>query len=274
MQIRSLQNPSLSSSNRVRSSQRNPWVHRRETHASTRLFCFPFAGGSATAFHGWRNPLSVYDIEVCAVQLPGRDERLNEQLFHDMSALIPVLADALEPLMDRRFAFFGHSLGALVAYELCRELVRRGRDLPVHLFASAHRAPHLRRSRPALHALPDEEFRAGLRALRGTPAIVLDNSELSRMFFPILRADLALTDNYLLEHADPLDCPITGLAGMQDSLVDAEEVSKWEHSTQCEFKLMTLPGGHFFLREQETVVLAHIREMLQHPTYSAGAVAV
>lgn len=278
LHIHTLSSPNAAESapraSRPRPSLRNPWVHRHESHASTRLFCFPFAGGSATAFHGWRSRLSAHDIEVCAVQPPGREERLGEPLFDRMAALVPALADAVEPLMDRPFAFFGHSLGALVAYELCRELVRRGRALPLHLFASAHRAPHLRRSRPALHALPDEQFRAGLRALRGTPPSVLDNPELSRMFFPILRADLALTDNYVIDRADPIDCPITALAGTHDPLVDEPEVAAWERCTRRDFRLMVLPGGHFFVREQEAAVLALLVEAMQRLSYPAEAVAL
>src|SRR3954469_937665 len=152
-------------------------MRNSETVAQMRLFCFPHAGAGASAYREWETELAG-TLQVCRVQLPGREERVREPAFTNVLRLAEVLADELEPWFDRPFAFFGHSMGALIAFELTRELRRRALPLPAHLFVSARRAPHLPARKRALHALPDDEFDADLRALDGTRAAVLADREL------------------------------------------------------------------------------------------------
>lgn len=240
-----------------------PWVHRQESDSSLRLFCFPFAGGSAAAFKSWHEYLSGHGIEMCAIQLPGRAERRRERPFVQMNELTSALADVLSPSLDLPFALFGHSLGAIVAYELAREFKRRGVGTPAHLFVSGHRAPHRRRSRPALNSLSDEDLRRWLGRMGGTPRLLLDDAELREMFFPMIRADLALSENYQLAEVDALSCSITAMVGDSDPLVDESEVTGWGECTQKEFDLAVWPGGHFYVREQESPLLARIVETLR-----------
>ncbi len=183
--------------------------------AEVRLFCFPHAGGGASLFHGWADRLPPA-VEVCPVQLPGRETRFGEPPINRLGPLVGALAEALLPHLDRPFAFFGHSLGALIGFELARRL-RRERGLePVHLFASACAAPQRWGCVRPIHALPDAAFRKELRRLRGTAPAVLDNEELMEILLPALRADFALCETYAYGEDDPLSCPVTAVGGLRD----------------------------------------------------------
>src|SRR5271170_5577451 len=152
------------------------WIPFRKSDpkAQLRLFCFPYAGAGALIFHKWSDALPR-EVEVCPIQLPGRGARLTEPPFTKLSCLIEALVRALDPLLDMPFAFFGHSLGALVGFELARELRRLARPQPVRLVVSAARAPRIpRRDRP-IHALPEADLRVELSRLNGVPGKVLEN---------------------------------------------------------------------------------------------------
>jgi len=226
------------------------WISFRKLDPNTqlRLFCFPYAGAGALIFRKWSDGLPA-DIEVCPIQLPGRGTRLTEPPFTMLSCLVEALARVLDPLLDKPFAFFGHSLGALIAFELARQIRRHHGVHPVRLFASAGRAPQIPHRTPPIHNLADKEFLAELRRLNGTPRELLDHEELMEVMLPILRADFALYETYLYSNEPPLNCPISAFGGVQDRRVSASDLEAWRSQTSASFSLRMFPGDHFFLKE-------------------------
>lgn len=245
------------------SSSESKWIicPRPEPQAPLRLFCLPHAGGGASAYVPWAQQMPA-DIEVCAVQLPGRETRLDETAFTRMLKLIDALEAGLLPYLDRPFALFGHSMGALTGYELSRRLQARGVQ-PVRLFVSAHRAPHLPDRDNPVHALPEPEFLDELRRLNGTPEDVFRDDELREMVVPALRADFELCETYDHRAADPLDCPITALGGLADENVSREELDAWAAHTRADFAVRMFPGDHFYLHQARSFLLPILaRELL------------
>lgn len=214
--------------------------------ARLRLFCFPYAGGGASVYYSWSNLLPP-SVEVCPVQLPGREARLSEPPFTSMPVLVDHLAGALAPHLDVPFAFFGHSLGALVSFELARELRRRSMPAPVRLFVSGCAAPHRFSLSDPIYHLPDAEFIEGLRRLDGTPHAVLESADLMRLLMPVLRADFGLYESYIYTPEEPLDCPVSAYGGSQDHRVGLEKIKDWQDQTRGDFRQRIFPGNHFFL---------------------------
>ena len=176
-----------------------------------------------------------------------------------MDALVGPLADAVLPGLDRPFAIFGHSMGALIGFELARRLRRLGAPEPVHLFFSARRAPHVPDPRPPLHTLPDHDLVAQLtQRYNGMPRAVLESPELLRMFVPVIRADLTLTETYDYRPEEPLACPISAFGGLDDGAVTRDDLSAWGDQTRGSFTLRMLPGGHFFLQTLRKRLLSAI----------------
>lgn len=239
------------------------WIVRPQPNpqAHLRLFCFPFAGGSALAFRLWSNSLPK-TIELCAVELPGRGKRLNEAAFTNIKPLVEALASALLPSFDKPFAFFGHSLGALVSFELARLLRRNYNFLPVHLFVSGRRAPQIPLKNPPIHNLPEPAFMEELRRLNGTPAAVLENAELMQLLLPILRADFAVNETYNYTNEPPLECPISAFGGLQDSEASCDELEAWAVQTSSSFSLQMFPGDHFFISSAQLLLLQSITQQL------------
>ncbi len=241
----------------------NPWIpyFKPNSHANFRLFCFPYAGAGASIFCPWMAQLAP-DIEVISVQLPGRENRLSEPPFTDISSLMETLSYHLLPYCDRPFALFGHSVGALVAFEFARYLRRHDYPQPVHLFVSGREAPHLGPSSSPIHQLPDSEFIEELRRYNGMPDTLLQNPELMELFLPILRADLALNETYHYDSEPPLDYPISAFGGLEDSEANPEEISPWSQETCHSFSLKIFPGDHFFIKSQLRPVLTAISQQL------------
>lgn len=239
-----------------------PWVIRPHPvpDARLRLFCFPFAGGSAMVFRTWWEALPE-DIEVCAVQLPGREDRRAEKPFERMTALVRAMADAMLPATSKPYAFFGHSLGALVAFELARELRRRGAPEPIHLFASARIAPHLG-YRESIHRKTDAELLVTMREFGGTPQAILQEPELVAMILPIVRADFALNEAEPFVPGPPLRCPITAYGGLDDERARPETLEAWKEHTTGLFTREMFPGRHFFLTSARNALLRSIARTL------------
>jgi medium-chain acyl-[acyl-carrier-protein] hydrolase len=225
--------------------------------ASLRLFCFSYAGGAAHVFRPWADSLPDW-IELYAANLPGRGNRLREPLYTSLTQLTQSLAQAIECYLDKRFAFFGHSMGALLSFELCRQL-RRARGIePDYLFASAHRAPHLKDPGPAVHRLPDAEFLEKLRELNGTPPEILENTELIEFMLPILRADFQMLETYTYLPDFRLNCPLEAYGGIADKETGHDELSAWRDHTSNSFAQRMFPGDHFFIHTARESLLHQI----------------
>lgn len=227
----------------------NPWIayRRHRPEARLRLFCFPYAGGGASVYRGWEAELPEW-VEVCPVQPPGREARIRQPPYQDLDSLVAGLDEGLGAELDERpYAFFGHSLGAIAAYELARRRRAGGRSQPVHLLVSAHSAPGVPDDDPPIHDLPEPEFLARLRELNGTPAEVLDHPELMQLVAPLLRADFRVNETYRHRPGEPLDCPITAFGGFRDGEVPKAKLEPWSAASTGRFRLHMLPGDHFFL---------------------------
>jgi medium-chain acyl-[acyl-carrier-protein] hydrolase len=247
-----------------RPARPSPWVvfPRPNPGARMRLFCFPFAGGGASVFAPWARVLPP-EVEVVAVQLPGRESRLSEPAYSDLTELAERLAVELAPFMDRPFALFGHSNGGLMAFELARVLRRDGRRGPVHLFASGRPAPQLELTEPPIHALPHDEFLAALRRYNGTPEEVLQNAEIMELIAPTLRADFSLGETYRYRPEPPLAIPISAYGGLRDEEVPQSMVEAWKEQTSSTFSLRMFPGDHFFIIGDRDLVLQELGRELR-----------
>lgn len=227
---------------------------RRAPDAAARLICFPHAGGAASAYYTWAAALP--GIDVVAVQPPGREARLREAPLIDGAQLVRALADAVAGEIDRPTLFFGHSMGALVAYEVARELSRRGAPLPVHLFASGRRSPTVPDHEPPLHRLPDREFVAELeRRFGGMPAAITAEPELLALFLPVIRADVTLLETYPFVAGEPLDVPITVFGGEHDHQTSPSLLAAWQSLSAFPVAVRQFTGGHFFLHERRSEFL-------------------
>lgn len=209
------------------------------------LFAFPYAGGGTAVFRSFA-PLLGCNVRLRPVHIPGREMRIKYPPFSDLSALSTFLIEKLHYYFVPPFAFYGHSMGAGIAFEITRELRRQGRPLPCHLFCSARRAPQLVDRFPPLHSLDDREFLTALRRYEGTPSALFDNRELQEIFLPILRSDFALGETYSYQEQELLSLPITTFAGQYDAVVPPEDVAAWRDLTSVEGRHYVYQEGHFF----------------------------
>lgn len=221
-----------------------PYIWRARRPAGTiRLICLPHAGAGAAAYGEWARLLPA-EVELAAIQLPGRQNRIAEEPFTDVPSLVNVLTHALRPVLDGRYALFGHSCGAALAYELAAALRARGRRGPERLFLSAQPAP----GTPVrqVHDLPTDEFLDEMIALGGIDPEILDDDMVMESLLPTLRADFALWERHTPTPAPPLDCPITALAGDVDPRTAVHTVNGWQAYTTGPFTTRIYPGGHFY----------------------------
>ncbi|HEU0053256.1 MAG TPA: alpha/beta fold hydrolase [Longimicrobium sp.] len=237
-------------------------VPRPAPSAGLRLFCFPYAGAGASVFYSWPRALPA-EVEVCAVQFPGREARIAEPAFTDVHALVDVLAGELAPWMDRPFAFFGHSNGALIAFELARRLRRDGRRGPAHIFASGRPAPQVPLWEEPIHALPEPEFLQALRRFKGTPEEILQNAEIMEMVSPTLRADFSISETYEHVPEAPLSVPITVYGGRADEEVPEHTLDPWREQTAAAYQKVMFPGDHFFLNGDRDALLRQLTAELR-----------
>jgi len=241
---------------RLRKKAVNPWfpLAAPERETRLRLFCFPHAGGGASSFHGWGDLLPK-TVSVRPVRLPGRESRTVEPPLGTMAALVEALGEAIQPCLDQPFAFFGHSMGAAVAFELARRLRGRSQPLPRCLFVSGARAPQFRLGWAPPPEPSEAEFFEQVRRLEGAPKDVLDHEELMRIVLPALRADAALYRNYIYSEEPPLPCPIRAYGGEADPNVTREHLEAWRRQTTAAFSMRIFPGGHFFLNTSRQAFL-------------------
>jgi surfactin synthase thioesterase subunit len=224
------------------------------------LVCFPHAGGSASYFFPLSAALSP-DVQVLALQYPGRQDRQHERCLTGIDEFADEAYAALEPVMSRPLAFFGHSMGAVIAYEVAGRMSRRLGAAPTALFASSRRAPSTYRAE-AVHRRDDAGLLAELRKLSGTGAGILDDEELVRMILPPLRGDYTAIETYRPRTGPRLDCPVVALIGDQDPVVDRDEARAWGEHTSRSFTLRVFPGGHFYLKEHQQAVVDLVSRQL------------
>ncbi|WP_024873950.1 thioesterase II family protein [Saccharomonospora piscinae] len=230
------------------------------------LFCLPYAGGSAGTFRGWERELPDW-IDVVPIELPGRGHRFTEPPLGELEPLVADLLDHLRPRAHGPYSVFGHSLGALLGYELSCALQREGRP-PEHFFPSGAAAPHLP-ARNQAHVLTDEALWAHIAHLGGTPPEVAANDQMKELLLPVLRADFALAEKYVPRDAATLTCPVTAFAGDADEEAPETDVREWESYTDSEFSVRIHPGDHFFLETDRTNLLRLLASALR-PERGAG----
>lgn len=226
-----------------------------------RLFCFPYAGGGASSYRSWLQELPS-GVDVCPVQLPGREGRIDEQPFTRLGPLVNLIARVLRPYLDIPFAFFGYSFGSLIAFELAREIRWQYRLNPSYLFVAAFPAPHLTRPGPSIHNLPRPRFVDGLRRFNAIPEEILHNPDLMDLFLPILRADFEAYETYAYEPEHSLECPISVFGGSEDRIIDRNALAAWCEHTRISFSLRMFPGEHFFIyKNRRKIVQAVIEDL-------------
>ena len=238
-------------------------VPRANAQARLQLFCFPFAGGGASLFRMWPDALPS-TVEVCAIQLPGRENRMREPPLTRITDVVDMLATNLGPRITRPFALFGPSLGALISFELARKLRQQHCSTPICLFVSGRRAPRLPDPYPPLHDLPEPLFLARVRhRYNGIPQQVLAEPELMQLFLPTLRADLTLLETYTYHSEAPLDCPISAFGGTHDEQATYDALLAWREETNSTFSVRVFPGDHFFVRTAPGLLLQTLATDLQ-----------
>ncbi|MGH2637847.1 MAG: thioesterase II family protein [Rhabdochlamydiaceae bacterium] len=227
--------------------------------AQIRLFCFPYAGSGASLFRTWPDELPS-EVEVCPIQLPGREDRLKDVPFTQIAPLVETVANVIYPYLDKPFCFFGHSMGALIAFELTRHLHKQYELDALHLFISACCAPQLINRSPTILLLSDTELLKELHNLNGIPEAILQNDELMRLLLPVLRADFTLCETYVYVPGESLPCSLSILGGLEDREIRNEELAAWGKQTQKTFTLRLFPGDHFFLHSMRSLLLQAISQ--------------
>ncbi|MEU6356326.1 alpha/beta fold hydrolase [Streptomyces sp. NPDC047072] len=238
------------------------WARRFHTAVpdAPALLCLPHAGGSASAYFELSARLRP-EVDVRAVQYPGRQDRSGETPVTVMEELVERLADAIQPFAERPYALFGHSMGAVVAYELALRLRREGVAAPLRLFVSGRRAPSAIRDED-VHRRSDDGVIAHVRELGGVRADVLDDPEIRAMVLPALRADYTLVETYRAAPGERVTCPVTVLVGDEDPLVTLDEARLWKEHTEAGFELEVFTGGHFYLTAQMSALAEALTERL------------
>ncbi len=247
----------------VRTTETPHWLayYKPNPAARLRLFCFPYAGGAALIYRTWANHLPA-EVEVCPVQLPGRGKRLQEPLLKRLTDVVENLTGEIQSLLDKPFAFFGHSMGAMICYEVAHALRRRCGTQPVQLFVSGCRAPQVPRQDQITYNLPDAELVEDLRRLNGTPAEVLEHPELMALMLPLLRADFEVVQTYAYQSEPPLNCPISAFGGLQDSEISPDDIEGWREQTTGRFIRRMFEGNHFFVNSAQPLLLRTLSQEL------------
>lgn len=254
----------------------NPWIVRRPSsqRPALRMFCLPHAGAGGVIYRDWFSAFAA--VDVCAIEPPGRFARLREQPHRDLMEFVHALGNAIEPLLDIPFVFFGYSLGALMSFECARLLRRRHGLVPQKVIFAAAKAPHLPRRLPAIAHAPDHEFIAELEQRYGAfePLLKADPDMFSAIR-NMMRADLTMLENYQFTEEAPLGCPLVAIGGTEDPSVRREELEAWRAHTSDRFRALTLPGAHFFLRtsgpQLRSVVLEELDALRMAATAESAA---
>jgi len=241
----------------------NNWITtlNPRPEARCRLYCLPHAGGGAALFRTWPEGLPA-DVEVCPIQLPGREMRFTEPRFTSITRLVQTLAPLILPHLQKPFAVFGYSMGALIGFELIRELRRLHAPAPRRLLIAARQAPQLVATHPPLHKLPDTDFFEALhRRYGGIPAAALNNQEIRNIYIPLLKADVEMIETYRYHPEPPLACPISVFGGRSDSIAEAD-LRAWQQQSSRSVYVQIMEGSHFFMHTAQADLLAVISRQL------------
>jgi medium-chain acyl-[acyl-carrier-protein] hydrolase len=230
--------------------------------ARMRLICFPYAGAGASIFRSWAGHLPE-DIEICSIQFPGKERRLGEPPPRRLPVVAADFAALLARTTAQSYSLFGYSLGALIAFELARNLRAYGCAGPAHLFVAAHRAPQLPSTHKKIHHLPRAEFIEELTRFDGTPESVLRNPDLMDVLLPGIQADFEMYETYAYRPDLPLACPITAFGGDADRSVPHHALEAWRCQTTGPFRSQLFPGGHFFLNQMLPALLCELNRDLR-----------
>jgi medium-chain acyl-[acyl-carrier-protein] hydrolase len=230
--------------------------------AKARLFCFHYAGSNANIFSSWLTKIPK-DIELVAIQLPGRGTRFGEELHASMAPLMADLLKDIPALLDKPYFVFGHSLGAAVAFELLFQLQHSNLPAPQHFFASGRRSPSCESMVPPLHNYPQEQFEQELRNFNGTPEQLFQEPELMELFSPILRSDFKLSYDWQREPEVKLHCKASALGGAEDVLVPERQLHTWQQHFEKNVEVKLFPGGHFFINENQDLLMSYLLDHMQ-----------
>lgn len=240
----------------------NPWfyVPQPNYEAKMRLFCFPYAGGTAEIYYDWQYEMPE-EIEMVAIHYPGHIQRSKEKLFTRLSRLVESIGEEIEQYTDKPYAFFGHSMGALIAYELSRHFASEGRKMPEYLFLSARRSPCLPVIHPCIHKLTTEECISVMRGFNMIPEEVIDNKTMIEKILPVIKADFEMIETWQFDaKTSLLDIPISAFGGTNDSLATKKDIEAWEKMTSAKFNAYFFPEKHFFILNDE--VRTHLIKIL------------
>lgn len=240
----------------------NDWFIKFNSNfnSTIRLFCFSYAGGGASTFYTWQKHLEK-NIELIAIQYPGRESRFSEPLVSDLTIITRELAKGFMSYLDKPYLIFGHSLGALIGFEFIRLIRQLQFTQPKHFIVSGAKAPQMPLRRKHLSQLEDAAFKEELVKYNGVPEHILNNDELINLFMPILRNDFKITEDYVYKNLAPLSCSITALSGLNDATVIKEEVLGWEKQTTKNFQHISYVGDHFFIRNHQIEIIEMIHKI-------------
>lgn len=243
---------------------KSPWfvTERFNPSAKVRLFCFPYAGGSSNAYRGWQDKFGE-EVEVVAVELPGRGKRFNDPVITSLTEIVSQLRKEMEYFLDKPFIFFGHSNGALISYELARTLQKDSVFGLQHIIVSAKEAPQLVcRNTTLLCDLPDDELIEELRTFDGTPEVFFQNKELMELYIPMLRADFSIGETYDFKSDVPLRSNVTLFGGKLDKNTSVADIMKWGENVIGSIQYQDFNGGHFFIHTCKDKVIDSIKKIV------------
>lgn len=228
-----------------------------------KLFCFPYAGGSASFYSSWKKQLGPF-IEMHAFEYAGRGRRVTDKLSASISEIVDDIMRQLTPeFCNSSYALFGHSMGGSVVYELAKRIREKKLPMPREIFVSGKGAPHLPKRHTILYKLADPEFRINLIKLGGVSDDFFDTPELAQLFLPVIRNDLRLAETYVVNEIVPIDCNISVLVGKEEDLIE-DEIAQWKHYTQGSCRRYSFSGGHFFIKDHTADITGIIsRTLLQ-----------
>ena len=226
------------------------------------LYCFPYSGASASFYLGWAAQLDKR-IKIVPVEYPGRGSRFGEKLCNDMDEMVEAVLPVIMKNGTENCAFFGHSLGGLVAYETALKLRKMGMELPQHMFLSGCTPPHVKYGEKILHLLPDDEFLKELIELGGMSEEILNNREILELYLPVIRADYRIYELYKHKSGqEPLPVDYTVLMGSTDVIAGGRNMMNWKSYTSAKFQMRHFEGDHFFIHEQPGILMETIQEQL------------